>query len=146
MMLELLPLSENNYKDVAAIDRESLGEESWSEALYKNEIGVPEKNYLVAYADGVVVGFGGFAQVFDEGHIMNVAVSSDYRRRGIASKILDELIRFGKEKGVNAFTLEVRKSNAGAIALYEKKGFTLAGVRKRYYGGKEDACIYWLYL
>ena len=145
-MIELLPLSDSNYSDVAKIDRESLGEESWSEALYKNEIGAPEKNYLVAYSDGKVVGFGGFAQVFDEGHIMNVAVTSEYRRRGIASVILDELIRIGREKGVRAFTLEVRKSNVGAISLYEKKGFTLAGIRKKYYGGKEDACIYWLYL
>ena len=146
MMIELAPLSENNYLDVARIDRECLGEEGWSDSLYKAEIGAPEKNYLVASDGGKTVGFGGFAQVFDEGHIMNIAVSAEYRRQGIASLILDELIKKGKENGVTSFTLEVRDGNAAAISLYEKKGFTLAGVRKKYYGGKEDARIYWLYL
>ncbi len=145
-MIEFCSLNENNYKEVARIDRESLGDESWSEALYKNEIGRSEKVYVVARLDGITVGFGGFAQVFDEGHIMNIAVESNYRKRGIARQIMDEMIRVGEERGIRSFTLEVRESNIGAIALYEKKGFTLAGVRKKYYGGKEDARIYWLYL
>lgn len=145
-MIEYCPLTEQNYADVARIDRESLGEESWSEALYKDEIGQPEKVYVVAQTDGETVGFGGFAQVFDEGHIMNIAVKSSRRRQGIASGIMNEMIRIGTERGIRSFTLEVRDGNTGAIALYEKKGFTLAGVRKKYYGGKEDARIYWLYL
>ncbi len=145
-MIEFCSLNENNYTEVARIDRESLGDESWSEALYKNEIGRSEKVYVVARLDGITVGFGGFAQVFDEGHIMNIAVESNYRRRGIARQIMDEMIRIGEERGIRSFTLEVRESNIGAIALYEKRGFTLAGVRKKYYGGKEDARIYWLYL
>ena len=146
MMIELAPLSENNYLDVARIDRECLGEEGWSESLYKAEIGAPEKNYLVASDGGKTVGFGGFAQVFDEGHIMNIAVKNAFRRQGIATLILDKMIEDGKKRGVSSFTLEVRESNSGAIKLYEKKGFTLAGTRKKYYGGKEDARIYWLYL
>ena len=88
-MIEFCPLDENNYTEVARNDRESLGDESWSEALYKNEIGRSEKVYVVARLDGITVGFGGFAQVFDEGHIMNIAVESNYRRRGIARQIMD---------------------------------------------------------
>ncbi len=145
-MIEFEPLTEKNYSEVARIDRVSLGEESWSESLYKDDIGRPEKAYVLACLNGTVVGFGGFAQVFDEGHIMNIAVDPDSRRQGVASSIMDEMIRIGTERGIRSFTLEVRQSNDGAIALYEKKGFTLAGVRKKYYGGKEDARIYWLYL
>ena len=145
-MIKFEPLSEKNYTEVARIDQVSLCEESWSEALYKDEIGRPEKVYVVAYLNEAVVGFGGFAQVFDEGHKMNIAVDPDSRRQGVASSIIDEMIRIGTERGVRSFTLEVRQSNEGAIALYEKKGFALAGVRKKYYGGKEDARLYWLYL
>ena len=144
--MEFLPLTDAFCAAVAAIDRECLGEEGWSENLYRQELLSPEKHYVVVCEDGVPVAFGGFAQVCDEGHIMNIAVSEKYRRRGIASKILDMLIETGKRRGVDAFTLEVRDGNGAAIALYEKKGFTLAGVRKKYYGGKEDARIYWLYL
>ena len=65
-MIEYCPLTEQNYADVARIDRESLGEESWSEALYKDEIGQPEKVYVVAQTDGETVGFGGFRADFQD--------------------------------------------------------------------------------
>lgn len=146
MMVEFLPISEDNYKEVARIDSECLGEEGWSENLYRDELSDKEKHYFVAYVDQIPVGFGGFAQIFDEGHIMNIAVLREYRRQGIATNLLDKMIEAGKELGISSFTLEVRDDNEGAIALYEKKGFTFAGARKKYYGGKIDARIYWLYL
>ena len=145
-MVEFFPLSEQNFSDVARIDRECLGEESWSENLYRQEINSPDKTYFVAYLNGEAVGFGGYAQVIDEGHIMNIAVTERYRRQGIASLILKKMISSGKEKGITSFTLEVRDGNKPALSLYEKIGFTFVGVRKKYYGGKEDARIYWLYL
>ncbi len=145
-MLRFFPLTEENYKGVYEIDSLSLGEEGWSEKLYFDEISSPDKIYVVACEDDLVVGFGGFAQVFDEGHIMNIAVRPSFRRKGIATLILEKMLEKGREKGVSSFTLEVRDGNKAAISLYEKKGFTLAGIRKKYYGGKEDARIYWLYL
>ena len=145
-MVELYPLSEENYKKVAFIDRECLGEEGWSEQLYADEIDSEGKNYFVACLDGEIVGFGGYAQILDEGHIMNIAVLPNARRQGIASYLLDKMIEKGKSDGITSFTLEVRQSNEAAISLYEKKGFTFVGARKKYYGGKEDARIYWLYL
>lgn len=145
MSIEFRPLSEQNCSDVAGIDSECLGEEGWSEALYRQELS-SDKIYSVAYLGDEVVGFGGFAHVFNEGHIMNIAVKESFRRRGIATGILDDLINKGTKLGIDSFTLEVRDGNKAAIALYEKKGFALAGIRKKYYGGKEDARIYWLYL
>ena len=145
-MVDFFPLTTDNYIDVARIDKECLQEESWSENLDKEEISSPDKVYFVAVIDGCSVGFGGYAQVLDEGHIMNIAVSEEYRRRGIATAILDKMIEDGIKKGIKAFTLEVRDSNISAISLYEKKGFTFVGIRKKYYAGKEDARIYWLYL
>jgi ribosomal-protein-alanine N-acetyltransferase len=75
-------------------------------------------------------------------HVMNVAVDPDRRRRGIATALIAALLdRIGGDVQV---TLEVRRSNGGAIALYERFGFRSAGVRPRYYADNgEDAVIMW---
>ena len=143
-MIRFEPMTENDCDAVAELGKSCFGKNGWSRELYEIELTFPEKVYYVAKEEKIV-GFGGFAQIFDEGHIMNVAVAADHRRQGIASLLLDKLIEEGRKRGVRSFTLEVRKKNAGAIALYEKKGFTLAGERKKYYGD-DDALIYWLYL
>jgi ribosomal-protein-alanine N-acetyltransferase len=91
-----------------------------------------------------LVAYGGIWVVLDEGHIMNIAVHPDYRRGGLASMILLEMLKGAREKGATRFTLEVRKSNEPAIALYERFGFKKAGYRKGYYKEEnEDALIMW---
>ncbi len=145
-MLVFENLSSENVREVAAIDKLSFSGESWSESLYRGEIGDPDKFYYVAKENDAVVGFGGLTRIFNEGHIMNIAVAPLQRGRGIGTEILEKMISDGVKNGITAFTLEVRDSNERARKLYEKKGFVLAGVRKRYYAGGEDACIYWLYL
>ncbi len=144
-MFSIRPLTIDNYKAVAQIDKECLGEDSWSEQLYYMELDSSDKIYSVVYYNDIPIAFGGFAQVLDEGHIMNIAVLSAYRKKGVGTLLIDDLVKKGRERGITSFTLEVRDSNVAAIALYEKKGFTLAGIRKKYYGGQEDARIYWLY-
>ena len=80
--------------------------------------------------------------VLDEGYINNVAVREEYRKQGIASALLDVFIRFGKAHQLAFLTLEVRASNAAAIALYQKHGFEQVGRRKNYYEDpKEDAIL-----
>ncbi|MGP0101298.1 MAG: ribosomal protein S18-alanine N-acetyltransferase [Solirubrobacteraceae bacterium] len=76
-------------------------------------------------------------------HVMNVAVDSDYQRRGLASALLAELYqRVGDSRA--RFTLEVRRSNHVAIHLYEREGFRAAGMRRRYYQDNgEDALVMW---
>ena len=74
---------------------------------------------------------------------MNVSTSPDHRRRGVATTLLGDLIARVPEAEPR-FTLEVRTSNAGAIALYEQHGFRAAGLRRRYYQDNgEDAVIMW---
>jgi ribosomal-protein-alanine N-acetyltransferase len=75
--------------------------------------------------------------------VMNIAVEPDLRRQGIASALLAELyVRAGD--GTARFTLEVRRSNAVAIHLYEREGFRAAGMRRRYYQDNgEDALVMW---
>lgn len=117
----------------------------WSEDAMRQEVTVQKQaHYLVAEENGDIVGYGGFWQVLDEGHIMNIAVAPDRRRQGIAAALLKELIEIGKTLGILYWTLEVRVSNQAAIQLYEKAGFVSAGVRPGYYEKpREDAYIMW---
>ena len=74
--------------------------------------------------------------------MMNIAVHPDYRRHGLAEKLVAELVTALKNAGNTCLTLEVRASNAPAIALYEKTGFSQIGLRKNYYRNpREDALI-----
>ena len=91
--------------------------------------------------EGNILGYAGLHAVLDEGYIDNIAVAPDARRHGVASSLLDVFCRFG-EVNLSFLTLEVRKSNAAAIALYEKHGFQRAGLRPGYYQHpREDAVI-----
>ena len=98
--------------------------------------------YLAAEdAEGCVVGYAGLQVVLDEGYIDNIAVEPNARRHGVADELLDVFCRFG-EANLAFLTLEVRASNAPAIALYRKHGFEEAGRRKNYYTKPaEDAII-----
>lgn len=100
--------------------------------------------YVVAEIDDEVVGYAGLWWIEDEGHITNVAVKPGFRNRRIGSQIIETMIGFMEEQGIRHFTLEVRRSNDAARALYEKYGFAVEGIRKGYYQkGKEDALIMW---
>ena len=81
----------------------------------------------------------------DESHITNIAIHPNYRKQGIASKLLEEFLNYCKSQGCIAYTLEVRSGNKAARALYEKYNFKQDGIRKGYYeDNKEDAVIMWL--
>ena len=109
----------------------------------------PAAFYVVAEIDGengdrLIVGYAGLWWIENEGHITNIAVRPGYRNRRIGSQIVETLIGFTQEEGVDDFTLEVRRSNVAALGLYEKFGFEVEGVRKNYYRhGREDALILW---
>ena len=95
-------------------------------------------NYI---ANGEIVGYIGVTHVLDEGNIDLVAVSKDYRNKGIGTLLIEKAHEYLKENGVTAVYLEVRKSNLSAINLYEKCGYKKIGERKNYYI-TEDAVLY----
>jgi [ribosomal protein S18]-alanine N-acetyltransferase len=98
----------------------------------------------IGATDSELVGMLFAARLADAWHLMNIAVDPGERRRGIASQLLDVLFECISTDPDRGCTLEVRRSNAGAIALYERWGFTQAGIRPRYYGPEgEDAVIMW---
>ena len=79
--------------------------------------------------------------VLDEGQITNIAVSPEHRRRGFGEAVTRALLDYAAERGIVSVSLEVRESNAAAIALYEKLGFERRGVRKGFYRAPTEAAI-----
>ena len=141
MYYEIVPMSREHVDQVAALERECFSM-PWSETQLSDALYDDNACFLVAEDDeGNVIGYAGLSTVLDEGYINNIAVEEAARKHGVASALLDTFCRFA---GVNlAFlTLEVRKSNAAAIGLYEKYGFEQVGVRPGFYQRpREDAVI-----
>ena len=114
----------------------------WSERSIASELDNQLAFWLVAVEGESVAGYIGSQTVIDETDMMNVAVHPDFRRKGIAEALVNTLVNNLKKMGSRCLTLEVRASNAPAIALYEKLGFAEIGRRKNYYRNpREDALI-----
>ncbi len=115
----------------------------WSADAFRQEL---TRNavarYLVAEADGRVIGFAGAWIILDESHITNIAVLSDYRGQGYGRQLTQALMQYLANLGAAYATLEVRKSNLIAQRLYKSLGYVSVGVRKRYYeDNNEDALL-----
>jgi len=114
----------------------------WTENLFIEEMKTPFCNSLVAVVGGIVGGSIHFAVILDEIHLRNVAVHPCFHRRGIATRLMREMIERSREKGAFLCFLEVRYSNRPALCLYEKFGFRRRGIRPLYYSDTcEDAII-----
>lgn len=117
----------------------------WSKTSFEEELKNLLASYFVAKIAGQVVGYIGTWMVVDECHIMNVAVHPQFRRKGIAGKLVQHVLRYCNEHGISYILLEVRLHNFAAQNLYEKYGFRVDGVRKAYYknpdGSYEDALL-----
>lgn len=139
---KLIPMSRDNVGQIADIEAECFSH-PWSRQMLEEELDNLSASFIAAQAaDGTILGYAGLTVVLDEGYINNVAVRAEYRRHGVASALLDVFIRFAQANALAFLTLEVRASNAAAIALYRKHGFERAGVRKNYYEDpREDAVL-----
>ena len=141
-MMEIVKMCETHVASVAAIEKECFGVDAWSERSVGSELTNPLSLWLVAVEDGRVAGYVGSQTVCNETDMMNVAVTADFRRRGIGEQLVLALVEALKAIDSHSLTLEVRASNAPAIGLYEKLGFLQTGLRKNYYRNpKEDALI-----
>ena len=140
--LEIRRLTYADLPQIIAIERRAFPT-PWSLAMFVLELSKPAGVCLAALRGGQMVGFLICSRHDTVWHIMNIAVDPDCRRQGIATALLDDLLRRIDGHGAR-FTLEVRESNAGAIELYERFGFRAAGRRRRYYQDNgEDAVIMW---
>lgn len=143
MRIEIRELRESDIGVLAEIEADSFSM-PWSRNAFRDLLSLPYCFYLVALADGEVAGCCGYTNICREASIDNVVVAAKYRGQGIAQAMLGELIARGEADQVEAFTLEVRVSNAAAIHIYEKFGFCSEGIRPRFYEKPiEDAVIMW---
>jgi ribosomal-protein-alanine N-acetyltransferase len=110
----------------------------WSAAVWREELQSPFSRYLVLEVDGRVSGQIGVKLIADELHVMTIAVSQEYRRRGHAKRLVQAAL--AEHTDANLVYLEVRPGNIAARALYESHGFYVTGIRPRYYGD-EDALL-----
>jgi ribosomal-protein-alanine N-acetyltransferase len=140
--LEIRRLSYADLPQVIAIERRAFPT-PWSLAMFVLELSKPSGICLAAVREGTIVGYLVCSRYERVWHVMNVAVDDRMRREGIATAMLGRL--FAEADGPGAqYTLEVRASNAAAMALYEGFGFRHAGLRRGYYhDNHEDAVIMW---
>ena len=125
---------------VAAIEAECFSH-PWSKKSLEESLEKENSLFLVAYEDGRVIGYVGMEVIVDEGYIFNVAVSADYRRRGVGYALVRELVTYSMKNSLCFITLEGRESNSAAISLYSKFGFIKAGERKNYYSDPTEAAV-----
>ena len=142
-MIEYREMSVFDVPALVGIEKEVFPESPWSAAQFREELsGVPKsRRYLVAHEQGVIVGYAGVALAGDVADIHNIAVIPSYRKRGIASQLLDELERWAISKGVTALMLEIREGNQEAFPLYQKRGYAVISRRDNYYAPGIHALI-----
>ena len=139
--IEVRRLTYADLPQVVAIERRAFTT-PWSLAMFVLELSKPSGICLAAEVESELVGYLVCSRYDTVWHLMNIAVEPDRRRRGIGSALLHALLgRVGDDAQV---TLEVRRSNQGAVTLDERFGFLSVGVRRRYYADNgEDAVIMW---
>jgi len=144
-MIEYRKLKLRDLNSIEEIERSSYPT-PWSRSMFAGELAKPssicvgaldtERNELVGY---LII-----SRYVDAWHVMNVAVAEPYRRRGVASGLMERLFEDTSRDGRRGYTLEVRVSNEAAIRLYERLGFKARGIRRGYYtDNREDALIMW---
>jgi [ribosomal protein S18]-alanine N-acetyltransferase len=139
--IEVRRLTFADLPQVVAIERRAFTS-PWSLAMFVLELSKPSGMCLAAEVEGQLAGYLICSRYDTVWHVMNVAVDPHLRRRRIATTLLETLI--ARVERDAQLTLEVRRSNAGAIDLYERFGFRAAGVRRRYYQDNgEDALVMW---
>lgn len=138
------PMTLEDIDGVMAVEMDAF-QTPWSRSAFEEELTQNRlARYLVAEADGAILGYAGTWLVINEAHVTNVAVSSQRRREGIGRLLMEHLMDLAVQNGSGSMTLEVRVSNEAARNLYRQLGFVEAGLRKNYYSEtKEDALILW---
>ncbi len=141
--VKIVPMCTEHLDALAALERVCFSR-PWSRQMLADELDNQCAAFLVALEPETekVIGYAGLLVAADEGYITNVAVDPSRRRQGVAAQLLRVFDEFAEANRLAFLTLEVRPSNAAAIALYEGFGFAEAGRRRNYYDlPKEDALI-----
>ena len=141
--LTFRPMGREDLDAVMEIERASFPQ-PWSPGLFLHELKVPFSKTILARTpngSGELLGYICRWLVGDEVHILNLAVRPERRHSGVGRALVELVVQEAEERGASTITLEVRRENVAAIALYHAFGFTERGVRRNYYGRGQDAII-----
>ncbi len=138
-------MSPEDIDGVIEIEAKAYGPHHWSKDSFLQELNNELAWYYSLFDEkGKLAAYAGTWHILEEAHITNIAVDSDYRRRGYGEALLKHILDDCYKEMIKYLTLEVRVSNKAAIGLYKKYGFTSFGIRKKYYqDNDEDAMIMW---
>lgn len=140
-VVEIRRAAEGDLDQVAAIERSLFGD-PWSRRSFANLLAAPHAEFLVAAAAEGVAGYAVALIAGPDADLANLAVTRLLQRRGVGRQLLTAVLARARERGCTAMFLEVRASNAAAIALYRSAGFSAVGRRARYYAEPaEDAVV-----
>ncbi len=137
-------MSPSHVGEIARLEKECFST-PWSEDGLKSELNNAFARFFVATYAGEIAGYVGAHNVLGEVYITNVAVFEKFRRKGVAKKLIDALLKTAKAENGNFVTLEVRKSNIPAVSLYEKCGFEKVGERKNFYEKPRENAVLMTY-
>lgn len=132
LFCNIVPMDESCVDGIYKIETECFSA-PWSVDSIKEELTNENAHFLAAKADDRVIGYIGVHEIAGEAYIANVAVLSEYRGYGVASRLMETAENGAKERGCEFISLEVRKSNEKAISLYKKRGYATVGERKDFY-------------
>ena len=128
--------------EVLPIEQTLFQPEPWTAHHFWSELGqTATRHYVVAVADGAVVGYAGLCDYPDEAFVQTMAVALPWQRQGVGALLLEELLAEAVRRRQPRVLLEVRADNPPAQRLYERYGFTRTGVRRGYYPGGVDAWV-----
>ena len=139
-MIQVVTMAEEHISALTQLEKECFAD-PWSEKALADELTNPNAVFRVALIDEEVAGYVGMLHVLDEGDICNVAVFDKFRRRGVATALIQHLVDYAVENQLSFITLEVRESNMGAQKFYETMGFETIGIRKNFYDNPKEHAI-----
>lgn len=133
-------MREEDIAEVAKLEQE-IFPDPWSERAIRETLEQTQTMLLSALDDGRLIGYLILYYVLEDGEIARIAVDPEWRRKGVASRLLKELALICADNGVNKLLLDVRESNDSARAFYERQGFVQDGIRKNYYANPTEHAV-----
>ncbi len=138
--MEIKNFEPEYFEDVMQIEMEAFAEHN--PFLYMNFYEMNREGFRIAIIRDTVIGFVvGYRENSTKGRIFSLAVKKGFQKRGVATLLINNVLKKFRQSGIVAATLEVRMSNIKAQELYKKNGFIPCWIEKRYYSDGEDALI-----
>lgn len=139
--ISIIPLTLDFATDTAKLEKECFSIPRTENAI-KEELELDYSHHLAAFIDDSFCGYIGVYEICGEAYINDLAVRSEFRRKGVAEKLIVSAAEGAAARNCAFISLEVRKSNVAALALYDKVGFSRVGVRPNFYSKpSEDAIV-----